>query len=186
MAFLHTYQHCRQYQLYPQFEVNGKLKKVKLHRSGRPDLIPSSLIREFSYELCFPLSDIFNCSLKEGTVPDIWKSVYVVPVSKCQPHTISKLKPISPTYVFAKVLEDFVTRWIKSDIINVLDKQQCGSLKDCSAAHYLVTSLDKIYRDIVIRPKTLLLVLRHFPRHLIVWITISLFLNLLIQEFVDP
>ena len=83
------------------------------HKSGGPGLILSWLIREFSYEICFPLSDIFNCSLKEGTVPDIWKSAFIVPVPKYQPHTISNLRPILLTCVFAKVLEDFVTSWLK-------------------------------------------------------------------------
>ena len=125
------------------------LKLAKLNKSGGPDCIPPRLIKEFSYELCFPLTEIFNCSLCEGVVPDIWKMAYVVPVPKCSPPNIEQLRPISLTCIFANVFEDFVVKWIISDIRSVIDKYQFGSSKGTSTtSHYLVKLLDDVFKAV--------------------------------------
>ena len=111
---------------------------MKLSKSGGPDCIDPRLIMEFAYELSFPLTEIFNCSLTEGIVPNIWKMAYKVPVPKCHPLNIEQLRPISLTCIFSKSFEDFVVKWIADDIRPVIDKSQFGSLKGRSTTHYLV------------------------------------------------
>lgn len=128
-------------------QVYVRLKKLKLNKSGDPDHIPPRLIKEFAYELSFPLSEIFNSSLHEGIVPDIWKSAYVVPVPKTRPARIEELRPISLTCFFAKAFEDFVVDWITKDIRASLDTNQFGSLKGLSTTHCLVKILNDIYRE---------------------------------------
>ena len=56
------------------------LMNLNLNKSGGPDNVPPRLIKEFAYELCFPLAEVFNCSLNAGAVPDLWKKAIVVPV----------------------------------------------------------------------------------------------------------
>ena len=90
-------------------EVYKKLRKVQAYKSGGPEHIPPRLIKEFAYELCFLLTDIFNCSLQYGIIPVIWKTAHVVPVPKKHPPTMDKLRPISLTCTFAKIQEDSVT-----------------------------------------------------------------------------
>ena len=34
-------------------------------------------MKEFAYELSFPLTEICNCSILEGVVPDMWKMAYI-------------------------------------------------------------------------------------------------------------
>ena len=63
-------------------DVLKKLKKLNTNRIGGSDCIPPRVIKEFCYEVCFPLSQIINCSLQEGVVPDIWKSAFGFPVPK--------------------------------------------------------------------------------------------------------
>ena len=115
--------------------VFNKLKKVKLGKSGGPDCLPPRIIKEFAYELCFPLANICNCSLCEGVVPEIRKKAFVVPVPKTNHPTIDTLRPISLTCIFSKVFEEFVVEWILSDIQSFIDKFQFGSLKGSSTSH---------------------------------------------------
>ena len=129
-------------------EVYKKLNKIKIGKSEGPDCFPPRLIKDFAYELCFPLTNIFNCSMREGIVPDIWKMSYIVPIPKSNPPTLNNLRPISLTCVFAKIFEDFVVDWILEDIRILNDKHQFGSLKGSSTTHYLVKLLDDIQKAV--------------------------------------
>ena len=127
-------------------DVFIKLKKLNINKSGGPDCIPPRVIKEFSYELSFPLCQIINCSLQEGIVPVIWKRAFVIPVPKSNPPNIDNLRPISLTCLFSKVFEDFVVKWIMDDIKNSIDICQFGSLKGVSTTHCLVKLLDDIFK----------------------------------------
>ena len=56
------------------FEVDKRLSSIKIHKAPGPDGIPNWLLRDFSSLLCQPLAAIFNVSIREGSVPQIWKS----------------------------------------------------------------------------------------------------------------
>ncbi|XP_066296186.1 uncharacterized protein [Branchiostoma lanceolatum] len=79
-----------------------RLKKVKIGKATGSDNISPRIVREFAFELCQPLCDIMNTSLCGGVVPDVWKDADVIPVPKEMPPSLSKLRPISLTSVFAK------------------------------------------------------------------------------------
>ena len=95
-------------QLYP-WEVFAKLKKVKTNKATGPDMISPRLVKEFAYELSLPLTDILNCSFRDGNVPSQWKQAIFVPIPKQYPPKLDKLRLISLTASFAKIAEDFVT-----------------------------------------------------------------------------
>ncbi|CAH1257549.1 Hypp1854 [Branchiostoma lanceolatum] len=85
------------------WEMYHRLRTVKLNKSAGVDGISPRLIREFAFELSQPLTNIFNASLAEGTVPAVWKKADVVPIPKENPPRLQKLRPISLTPIFAKV-----------------------------------------------------------------------------------
>ena len=114
-------------------------KNVSVHCNDKPWI---------TYELCFPVTNIFNCSMREGIVPDIWKMSFIIPIPKSNPPTLNNLRPISLTCVFAKIFEDFVGDWILEDIRTLNDKHQFGSLKGSSTTHYLVKLLDDIQKAV--------------------------------------
>ena len=58
--------------LYP-WDVYAELRKVKSTKATGPDGISPKLVKEFAYELSSPVTDILNCSYKEGVVPKQWK-----------------------------------------------------------------------------------------------------------------
>ena len=60
----------------------------------------------------------------------IWKDSDIIPIPKSQPPTCEDVtRPISLTSCMSKVLEDFVVRWMISDIESKVDPKQFGCLK---------------------------------------------------------
>ena len=130
-------------------EVYNKLKRINTSKSGGPDCIPPRIVKEFAYELSFPIYDIFNCSLRDGILPNIWKTAYVTPVPNTSPPNLENLRPIALTCLFSKIFEDFVVSWIMEDIEKFIDCHQFGSLKKgLSTTHYLVKLLDDIHKQL--------------------------------------
>ncbi|XP_035687426.1 uncharacterized protein LOC118423375 [Branchiostoma floridae] len=121
------------------WDMYHQLRKVKVGKASGVDNISSRLVREFAFELSSPMTDIFNTSLAEGSVPSIWKKANVVPVPKENPPRLDKLRPISLTSIFAKICEGFVTRWCLQDILPNIDNRQFGSLRGKSTTHCLTS-----------------------------------------------
>ena len=72
-----------------------------------PDDIPYWFWRNFSSELAPVITIIFNRSLTEGIVPDMWKKI--LPVPKESPlETCNQLRPISLTAVIMRLFERIV------------------------------------------------------------------------------
>ncbi len=77
------------------------------------------LLKEFAHLFAEPVAKIFNMSLSSGIVPNIWKDSHITPIPKVrQPTDEADTRPISLTPCLSKVLEDFVVRWMISDVRN--------------------------------------------------------------------
>ena len=124
----------------------AELRKVKSTKATGPDGISPKLMKEFAYELSSPLTDILNCSYKEGVVPKQWKQAIVVPIPKTKPPMVDKVRPVSLTDCFAKIGEGFVTNWVLEDIQDKIDPQQFGNIKGISTSHYLVSLLQSLHQ----------------------------------------
>jgi len=122
------------------FEVDKRLSSVKLHKAPGPDSIPNWLLRNFSSLLCQPLAAIFNLSVREGSVPLIWKSAEVIPVPKIHPPTSiqNDLCPISLLPTVAKVLEGIVRDWLMPSLEPSLDANQFVCRPGRSTTHALI------------------------------------------------
>ena len=129
------------------WDVFKKLKNLDITKRGRPDCIPSRVIKEFTYELCFPHGDIYNCLLRDGILPGMWKSAYITRVPKTNPPDLDNIRQIAMTCLFSKVFED-VVNWMLDDITDSLDSHQFGSLKGLSTTYYLVKLLDNLCKGI--------------------------------------
>ncbi len=110
-----------------------------------PNNIPGRLLKEFADLFAEPVANIFNTSLLSRIVPNIWKYSHITPIPKVkQPNDESHdtdTRPISLTACLSKVLEDFVVRWMISDVRNNIDVQQFGSLKGSSTTYCLLDML---------------------------------------------
>ena len=86
------------------------LLKLKRTASG-PDGIPYWFWKEFAYDLAPVVTHIFNCSLENHTVLDLWKLVDITPLPKeSNFKNCTQLRPISLPNVILRVFERLVYR----------------------------------------------------------------------------
>ncbi len=120
-------------------QTQKQLAKLNVCKAIGPDMIPTWILRDFCEYLAIPVCAIYNSLIREGHVPQIWKSADVSALpKKTPPKTIENdLRPISLTPILCKDLETFVVEWTWVFIRDKLDKRQYGSLKGSSTTHAL-------------------------------------------------
>ena len=77
------------------------------------DPLPTSLLQDNADILAPFLTELFNLSLHQGTVPTIFKSAYITPLLKkpdLDPAESKSYRPISNLSVLSKTLERLVAR----------------------------------------------------------------------------
>ena len=127
------------------YQIYHIIRKLNQKAATKENDIPMKLISEFSVELAFPLAQIINCCLKEGTYPDIWKVESVTPVPKIfPPEQIKDLRKISGLLNFSKVMDKVISQFVISDMKESRDVSQYGNEKHISNQHYLIKMLNRI------------------------------------------
>ena len=128
-------------------EVVGKyLKELNASKSQGPDNLHPKLSLETLEEIKNPLTEIFNKSLQEGTVPNDWKLANIIPLhkkgSKSSP---KKYRPISLTLVAFKLMEKLVRDKTMSHMEekNLFTKHQHGFRKGYSCVTQLIDVCEK-------------------------------------------
>jgi len=66
-------------------EVSRSLSSLNTTKAIGPDNLPTTLLKEFATERTPVIIDIYNQSLKEGSIPSLLKSSIVTPVPKVNP-----------------------------------------------------------------------------------------------------
>ena len=109
------------------------------NKSTVPGVIPARLIKQFAAYLAEPLTDIFNCGLRRGEYPNIYKFENCTPVPKVQPtQSAAQLRNISGLLNFDRIYEKLISQLIISDMEAKLDPAQFGNQKGISIQHYLI------------------------------------------------
>ena len=110
--------------------------------SPGPDGIPNWILHYLAGLISRPICCIFNCLIREGSVPSCWKRADVVPIPKSNPRRSieSDLRHILLTPVLSKQLESFIGNWMVESIKEKIDYNQCGGLRGTSTTHALVYS----------------------------------------------
>ena len=105
---------------YPWLEpyfVHKKIKSMKNNTATLKDDVPIKVIKTFSYEFSFPLSDIYKRCCKFGEYPNLWKFETITPApKKYPPQTPEDLRKISGTLNFSKIFEKFLAEVIVIDM----------------------------------------------------------------------
>ena len=140
----------------PQFEVTDipqfhpsqvwfALSRLDAKKATVPGDFPARLIKQFAAYLADPLTDIFNCGLRRGEYPEIYKFEVCTPVPKSWPtQTTAQLRNISGLLNFDKIYEKLISQLIVSDMEAKLDPAQFGNQKGVSIQHYLIQMLHRI------------------------------------------
>ena len=99
-------------------EVYSRLSAISSSKAVGRDEIPNWVLKSYAHVLALPVTSIFNASLQQASVPDVWKKADVIPVPKNKaPSDINKdLRPISLTATLSKTCERFVADW--ADAVN--------------------------------------------------------------------
>ena len=116
------------------------LRKVKTNKSTGPDNITAWVLKEHADCLAAPLASIFNCSLREGVLPNVWKSANIIPLPKTKPLMSVKtdIRPISITPIAAKVFESIIMKYVDDIVCDTIDSKQFGGIAGTSTTDALV------------------------------------------------
>ncbi|XP_024908561.1 uncharacterized protein LOC112486372 isoform X2 [Cynoglossus semilaevis] len=98
-------------------EVRRTLQRINPRKAAGPDNIPGRLLRDCTHQLTEALTDIFNTSLQQATVPTFLKTATIIPIPK--PSTVTGLndyRPVALTLIVMKCFERLVMVHIKDSI----------------------------------------------------------------------
>ena len=99
-------------------DVLGAIASLKNTVSRTPDDIPCMFIKQTAKTITIPLTIIFNHSLKQGKIPDIWKRALVVPIfKKGQRNKPENYRPVSLTSVMCRIMEKIFHKKITSHLL---------------------------------------------------------------------
>ena len=119
--------------------IEKKIRNAKTTKGGVAGDLPARLIKEFSHELAFPLSNLYKTIAETGKWPQRWKIEQGLPLKKIDnPQSEDDLRIISLTPFFSKTFEQIVLDWLHSHIGDKLDINQFGGRKGTSVNHYII------------------------------------------------
>ena len=142
------------------------LCNIKTNKASGPDNTPAWVLKDHAALLALPLTAIFNCSLREGKLPNEWKMANIIPLPKSNPPaSIHKdIRPISLTPIAAKVFESIVMKWVDDTIVSNVDPKQFGGLAGTSTTDALVEMTHKWYEATDTRNTYVRIVLLDFSK----------------------
>jgi ribonucleases P/MRP protein subunit RPP40 len=127
-------------------DVKNKIKGLREDAATGPDGIGPLLLKRLSNELAEPLARVMRASLKDGAVPEDWRTANVTPIfKKGKQSDPENYRPVSLTSVSCRIMESVV----KDHIVKHLDKHglvkktQHGFTRGRSCASNLLSFLEK-------------------------------------------
>jgi hypothetical protein len=127
--------------------VKDKIRRLKVDGAAGPDGLGPLVLKKLIDQVAEPLAEIMRTSLKEGAVPEDWRTANVTPIykkgSKSDP---GNYRPVSLTSVSCRLMEGI----IKDHIVNHLERHgliratQHGFMRGKSCVTNLLTFFEKI------------------------------------------
>ena len=126
-------------------EVRDVIAQMDSNKSNVENDIPAKVLKHFAKQICFPVTNVINTSIKQGCWPDILKLEIVTPVPKVYPpKNVDDLRNISGLLNFDKIAEKLISKMMIADMKNKIDPSQYANQKGLSIQHYLVKIIDRI------------------------------------------
>jgi len=126
-------------------ELIAKLIDLTPNHKASPDL-PTILYKKVSSLICKPLSRLIQQSVRERTVPVLWKHASICPIPKTSSPSLRDLRPISLLRFPAKLLEKCVLASVRERILQHYDSTQFGFRPKSSTQCALVSLHDAMTR----------------------------------------
>jgi Reverse transcriptase (RNA-dependent DNA polymerase)/Endonuclease-reverse transcriptase len=131
--------------------VKDRIKKLRVDSVAGPDVIGPLLLKKLMHELAWPLTKVMRASVREGLVPEDWRTANVTPIyKKGQKSDPGNYRPVSLTSVCSCLLESI----IKDQIVEHLERSgvirgtQHGFMKGCSCVTNLLVFLEKLMAEV--------------------------------------
>lgn len=120
----------------PFFNISTVLANLKLLKNSfnpGPDGIPSNILKHCADSLSYPLTIIFNESLRKGYIPALWKESYIMPLFKSGSKLdVTNYRGIAKLSAIPKLLEKMITDTLKHEVSSLLSPCQHGFRKSRS------------------------------------------------------
>ena len=138
-------------------DVRRTLQHINPKKATGPDGVPGRVLKHCAAELTAVLTDLFNTSLLQASVPTCLKTATIIPVPKQSAiRSLNDYRPVALTPVVMKCFERLVLGHLKNSIPPSLDNHQFAyranrSTEDAVslALHSTLTHLDQ--RDSYVR-----------------------------------
>ena len=119
------------------------LLSIQPHKASGPDNLPACFLKEVANKIAPVLTIVFQASLDQGNLPDIWKTAAVVPIYKKGNRTEpSNYRPVSLTCICSKILIILLYQNILSSIIYYVCDEQHGFLRRKCCKTQLITTVN--------------------------------------------
>ena len=120
------------------------LQSLKVDKSPGPDGLHPRVLKEVASEIAYPLTVLFNTSIKTGKIPRAWKVQEVRPIFKKGDKTApGNYRPVSLTAIICKVFEAFLRDVLYNHLVqnNLLSEHQYGFCKGRSCISQLLVTI---------------------------------------------
>ena len=93
-----------------EYSVFNALRHLNVNKSSCDDVLSNKLLVTLADVLAAPICALINTSIRQGIVPNQWKTARVTPIPKINPPLLieSDLRPISVTSGIYKIAESFM------------------------------------------------------------------------------
>ena len=119
--------------------VLKNLKSIKICTNPGPDGIPSIILRNCAEMLSYPLTYLFNSSLKYGYFPLLWKLSFIVPIHKSGGRSeVTNYRGIAKLNAIPKLFEKMVTDMLSRNLLSIISPYQHGFCKGRSTCTNLM------------------------------------------------
>ena len=132
-------------------EVRNLCKDIETLKSSGIDELSSRICKDAFLVLSDQLTFLFNCSLREGIFPDVWKAAKVVPIFKGgDSEEVGNYRPVSLLPLPGKILEKIVHKRFSMFLEEnkFLTKNQGGFRKGFSTISTIADLTDDIFDNI--------------------------------------
>ena len=126
--------------------VYKALRNLPDKTSRSPDGFPALFLKLIALSIAFPLSMLFEMSMLQGSIPNIWKTAIVCPIFKKGVSSLAaNYRPISLTCIVCKVMESIIVKNVNYYLrqYNLLSKHQYGFISGKSTCTQLLATLNE-------------------------------------------
>ena len=125
-------------------DVLRALQTIKANKSQGSDGIKPIFLKLGAFQLCKPLTCLFNRCLQERVFPDRWKRADVCLIPKTNPPSCDDLRPISLLPIMSKIFERLVLKIMRNKLVHSFGSEQFAYRPHGSTTNALVAVHDTV------------------------------------------